>query len=184
MRFVAGFVVVVFLVGLGVWSVQKYRSYEFHAQAINGEVSLHSFDGKYKIVYFGYMSCPDVCPTTLGLLQESLEELKSEGVNLDDVVVLFITLDPKRDNIKALDSYAKHFYPNAYGLRFDEQTLQEVMERYGVKREITPLPNSKLGYSISHSSSLYLFDKQGFLTHEISNLATIKQSLADFFANH
>lgn len=184
MRFFFGFVVLVFLAGLGIWSVQKYKSYDFKAQTIQGEASLHTFDGKYKIVYFGYMSCPDVCPATLGMLQEALDELKAQGSDLSDVVVLFITLDPKRDNIKALDSYAKHFYANAYGLRLGEHTLQAVLDRYGVRREIVPLQNSKLGYSISHSSSLYLFDKQGFLTNEISNLATIKESLADFFANH
>lgn len=175
--------VVAFVVGLGVWSVQKYHSYHFKAQTTNGEVSMDTFLGKYKIVYFGYMSCPDVCPATLGLLQESLQDLQDE-TDLSDVAVLFITLDPKRDSLKALDSYVKHFYPNAYGLRFDEQTLQEVTKRYGVKYEIIPLKDSKLGYSIAHSSSLYLFDKQGFLTQEVSNLATLKDDLLSFFANH
>lgn len=173
----------VFLTGLLWWSVQKYHSYHFNAQTLGGEVSLNTFANKYKIVYFGYMSCPDVCPATLALLQDTLQDLEDE-TDLSDVVVLFITLDPKRDKLEALDAYVKHFYPNAYGLRFDEQTLQEVTKRYGVKYEIIPLKDSKLGYSIAHSSSLYLFDKQGFLTQEVSNLATLKDDLLSFFANH
>lgn len=173
----------VFLTGLLWWSVQKYHSYHFNAQTLGGEVSLNTFANKYKIVYFGYMSCPDVCPATLALLQDTLQDLEDE-IDLSDVVVLFITLDPKRDRIEALDAYVKHFYPNAHGLRFDEQTLQEVAKRYGVKYEIIPLKDSKLNYSIAHSSSLYLFDKQGFLTQEVSNLAMLKDDLLSFFANH
>ena len=173
----------VFLTGLLWWSVQKYHSYHFNAQTLGGEVSLNTFANKYKIVYFGYMSCPDVCPATLALLQDTLQDLEDE-IDLSDVVVLFITLDPKRDRIEALDAYVKHFYPNAHGLRFDEQTLQEVAKRYGVKYEIIPLKDSKLNYSIAHSSSLYLFDKQGFLTQEVSNLAMHKDDLLSFFANH
>lgn len=140
--------------------------------------------GAFTIAYFGYLSCPDVCPATLGFLQEALQEL-SRTRDLSDLVVLFVSLDPKRDTQEALDAYVKHFYPSsprAYGLRLDEQALQEITKRYGVAYKQVPLPHSKLAYSISHSSALYLFDKQGALRQKLNNLATLQEDLASFLA--
>ena len=84
------------------------KNYDFTGKGVNGAVSLKSFEGKNKIIYFGYTSCPDVCPATLGILSGVLNELKR-----DDIVVIFVTLDPERDEPKNVDEYAKYFYPNS-----------------------------------------------------------------------
>ena len=139
------------------------KNYDFTGKGANGAVSLKSFEGKNKIIYFGYTSCPDVCPATLGILSGVLNELKR-----DDIVVIFVTLDPERDEPKNVDEYAKYFYPDSYGVVVND--LPGVAKNYGVKYQKVHLKNSAMGYSVAHSSAIYLLDKEGNFYSEISNL--------------
>lgn len=148
------------------------KNYDFTGKGTNGAVSLKSFEGKNKIIYFGYTSCPDVCPATLGILSGVLNELKR-----DDIVVIFVTLDPERDEPKNVDEYAKYFYPNSYGIVLDD--LPKVAKSYGVKYQKVLLEKSVMEYSVAHSSSLYILDKNDKFVAEISNLTAqnIKKTL-------
>ena len=148
------------------------KNYDLTGKGTNGAVSLKSFEGKNKIIYFGYTSCPDVCPATLGILSSVLNELKR-----DDIVVIFVTLDPERDEPKNVDEYAKYFYPNSYGIVLDD--LPKVAKSYGVKYQKVLLEKSVMEYSVAHSSSLYVLDKNGKFVAEISNLTAqnIKKTL-------
>lgn len=148
------------------------KNYDFTGKGTNGAVSLKSFEGKNKIIYFGYTSCPDVCPATLGILSGVLNELKR-----DDIVVIFVTLDPERDEPKNVDEYVKYFYPNSYGIVLDD--LPKVAKSYGVKYQKVLLEKSVMEYSVAHSSSLYVLDKNDKFVAEISNLTAqnIKKTL-------
>ena len=148
------------------------KNYDFTGKGANGAVSLKSFEGKNKIIYFGYTTCPDVCPATLGILSGVLNEIKR-----DDIVVIFVTLDPERDEPKNVDEYAKYFYPNSYGIVLDD--LPKVAKSYGVKYQKVLLEKSVMGYSVAHSSSLYVLDKNDKFVAEISNLTAqnIKKTL-------
>ena len=148
------------------------KNYDFTGKGTNGAVSLKSFEGKNKIIYFGYTTCPDVCPATLGILSGVLNEIKR-----DDIVVIFVTLDPERDEPKNVDEYAKYFYPNSYGIVLDD--LPKVAKSYGVKYQKVLLEKSVMGYSVAHSSSLYVLDKNDKFVAEISNLTAqnIKKTL-------
>jgi len=139
------------------------KNYDFTGKGTNGAVSLKSFEGKNKIIYFGYTTCPDVCPATLGILSGVLNELKR-----DDIVVIFVTLDPERDEAKNVDEYAKYFYPNSCGIVLDD--LPKVAKSYGVKYQKVLLEKSVMEYSVAHSSSLYVLDKNDKFVAEISNL--------------
>mgnify|MGYP000074024153 CR=1 FL=1 len=166
-------VVILFLTVLGAGYLALYSNkYDFIGQGTNGAVSLKSFEGKNKIIYFGYTSCPDVCPATLGILSGVLNELKR-----DDIVVIFVTLDPERDEPKNVDEYAKYFYPNSYGIVLDD--LPKVAKSYGVKYQKVLLEKSVMEYSVAHSSSLYILDKNDKFVAEISNLTAqnIKKTL-------
>ena len=148
------------------------KNYDFTGKGANGAVSLKGFEGKNKIIYFGYTTCPDVCPATLGILSGVLNELKR-----DDIVVIFVTLDPERDEAKNVDEYAKYFYPNSYGIVLDD--LPKVAKSYGVKYQKVLLEKSAIEYSVAHSSSLYVLDKNNKFVAEISNLTAqnIKKTL-------
>ncbi|QCD53126.1 SCO family protein [Campylobacter sp. RM16192] len=156
----------------------KQNPHDFKAKSINGDVTLKNFDGKNKIVYFGYGTCPDICPATLVLVSNALNEIKT-----DDTVVLFITLDPDRDSVESVDEYAKYFYPNSYGLVVND--LDKVTKNYGAKYQKVRLEKSALEYSVAHSSSLYLLDKNGKFVSEVSNLTpkNIKDSIEELIKN-
>ena len=158
--------------GQGTNVAEGLKNYDFTGKGVNGAVSLKSFEGKNKIIYFGYTSCPDVCPATLGILSGVLNELKR-----DDIVVIFVTLDPERDEPKNVDEYAKYFYPNSYGIVLDD--LPKVAKSYGVKYQKVLLEKSVMEYSVAHSSSLYILDKNDKFVAEISNLTAqnIKKTL-------
>lgn len=158
--------------GQGVNVTEGQKNYDFTGKGVNGAVSLKSFEGKNKIIYFGYTSCPDVCPVTLGILSGVLNELKR-----DDIVVIFVTLDPERDEPKNVDEYAKYFYPDSYGVVVND--LPGVAKNYGVKYQKVLLEKSAMEYSVAHSSSLYILDKNGKFVTEISNLTpqNIKKTL-------
>ena len=158
--------------GQGANVAEGLKNYDFTGKGANGAVSLKSFEGKNKVIYFGYTTCPDVCPATLGILSSVLNELKR-----DDIVVIFVTLDPERDEAKNVDEYAKYFYPNSYGIVLDD--LPKVAKSYGVKYQKVLLEKSAIEYSVAHSSSLYVLDKNDKFVAEISNLTAqnIKKTL-------
>ncbi len=156
------------------------KNYDFRAQSIDGEAKMSSFDGEYKIAYFGYTFCPDVCPTTLGLVSQIISDL---GAN-DRIRVLFFTLDPDRDDVKNCDEYAKYFYERSTCLWMQKSDLDSVVEGFGAKYKKIDLDGSAMQYSVAHSSAIYLFSKNGEFFKEVSNLtyeevsSAIKELLA------
>lgn len=166
--------VIIFVISFGISNIIKDKNrYDFSANSINGKVTMSSFDGKYKIFYFGYTFCPDVCPTTLSLVSSSLEN----NPRKDEVLLVFVTLDPQRDEIKETDEFIKYFYPNSIGIVADD--LLGMTSNFGVKFQKIDLKDSQMQYSVAHSSSIYLFDKSGNFVKEVTNLTTqeIKSSI-------
>jgi protein SCO1/2 len=83
-------------------------------------------------MYFGYTSCPDVCPVTLSKLAEVREML---GDDADDVQVVMITVDPERDTTEVLENYMSHFDPTFIGLTGDSSHINRIATVYGVYYE-------------------------------------------------
>ena len=93
---------------------------DFTLQSTKGPVSLSSFRGKLVILYFGYTSCPDLCPTTLAMLHQAVEAL---GNKAQEVQVIFISVDWKRDTPEVLEKYIAHFNSNFIGLSGTEAQI-------------------------------------------------------------
>jgi protein SCO1/2 len=147
---------------------------DFILQSADGPVSLHDYRGKVVVLYFGYASCPDVCPTSLGLLSLALRELKQE--ELDDVQVFFISVDPERDTVDRLKGYARAFHPNIMGITGSPDKIRNIARRYGALYIKVKLPGSALGYAIDHSSTYYVIDRKGVvrsLVHHGSSVEDI-----------
>lgn len=142
------------------------NKYNFNAKGINGNVSLNDLDGKYKIIYFGYTFCPDICPLTLEVLKEALEEIDAK----DDFLVVFISLDPARDTAQSLQEYVEYFYPQSLGLWVSNDDLENIAKNYGIKYQNIAQEDSAINYSVAHSSVLFLFDKKGNFVDKITNL--------------
>lgn len=123
-------------------------------------VHLKDFRGKLVLLYFGYASCPDVCPTSLALLSSALKELSPE--ELTQIQPIFISVDPARDNGTKLMEYARYFSPNFLGITGTEQEIQRAAMQYGAFYSKVN-SNSAMGYTVDHSSNSYLIGKDGQL---------------------
>jgi protein SCO1/2 len=133
---------------------------DFTLQSLNGPVSLEDFRGKVVLLYFGYTSCPDVCPTSLTLMRIALSQLSDE--ELAQVQGIFISVDPQRDTPERLAEYSTHFHPNISGITGTPEQVAEVAQRYGAIYQRAE-GDTALGYSVDHSSVTYVINQQGKL---------------------
>lgn len=134
---------------------------DFTLQSDHGPVSLKDFRGKVVALYFGYMSCPDICPTSLWNLSQAMKELSPEQA--EQVQGIFISVDPERDTPKAMGMFVKGFYPTFIGLTDSKEKVDKVVRQYGVVYQKVPLKDSAMGYVVDHSSVIYLIDREGVL---------------------
>jgi protein SCO1/2 len=133
---------------------------EFELTRANGNTfQLSEQRGKIVMLFFGYTSCPDVCPTTMAELNQALRELGSQA---DQVQVIFVTVDPQRDTPERVQEYVNHFNPSFIGLSGPEAELSKVWSDYGVFREVVE-GKSAAGYLVDHTARVTLIDQQGNL---------------------
>ena len=133
---------------------------DFTLQGSNGRpVTLSEFRGKPVLLYFGYTTCPDVCPTTLADLRMAMQEL---GSDKDKVQVLFVTVDPERDTAERLAAYLQYFDPSFVGLTGSVAEIEAIASRFGVffKKNFT---KSAADYLMDHTSAVLLVDADGKL---------------------
>lgn len=142
----------------------------------NGKMrSLADFKGKATVIFFGYTSCPDICPTMLSRLAEVMKVLGQEA---EKVQVLFVSLDPERDSAERLKEFVPWFYPSFLGLRGDAAQIKAVSEEFRVfssRREV----GSQLGYVLDHSAGAYVFDPAGRLRLYVRDGASVKDIADD-----
>jgi protein SCO1/2 len=124
------------------------------------KVSDADFRGRFMLIYFGYSFCPDVCPTTLGVMAEALDRMGADGRK---IVPVFITVDPARDTPKVLKQYMAAFGPRFVGLTGDDAAIGKVEKAYRVYAKKRPLDDAKPGgnYAMDHSSVMYLVGPDG-----------------------
>jgi protein SCO1 len=128
-------------------------------RAAETDFRLSEMRGKVVALFFGYTSCPDICPTTMAELSQALEKLGSEAAQ---VRVLFVTVDPQRDTPERVQEYVNHFNADFIGLSGSESDLASVWNEYGVFREIVD-GASAAGYLVNHTARVTLIDQQGNL---------------------
>jgi protein SCO1/2 len=121
-------------------------------------LQLSEMRGNIVLLFFGYTSCPDVCPTTLAELNQALGKLNVEDAA--QVQVVFVTVDPERDTPERVQEYVDHFNSAFIGLSGTESQLAEVWNDYGVFREVVE-GESALGYLVNHTARVTLIDRNG-----------------------
>jgi protein SCO1/2 len=126
----------------------------------DGQVrELADFRGKVVAVFFGYVHCPDVCPTTLSDFARALEQL---GVGAERVQVIFVTVDPERDTPEVLKTFVPAFNPGFLGMYAEEAALRELAKEFKVVYQKTSVKGAD-DYLIDHSAGTYVFDQKGNL---------------------
>ncbi|PZP86007.1 MAG: SCO family protein [Azospirillum brasilense] len=179
---VLGLIGLVAWLGTGIVPVTKNKGGEalvggpFSLTAPDGStVTDRDLRGKYALVYFGFTHCPDICPTSLLLMQNALDQLGAKGKKVTPV---FITLDPERDTPEIVGNYVSNFGDRFVGLTGTPEQIRAAADAYKVYYSKVEDENSALGYIIDHSGFMFLMDPDGkYVTHFPHSIA--EQSLTE-----
>jgi protein SCO1 len=142
-------------------------------------VTAADYRGDVAVVYFGYTNCPDVCPTTMANMAEILKRL---GPAAARVKVLFVTVDPDRDSLAILKSYAALFAPQIDGLRGTKDAIAALARRYRVVYSVKPATKDH-PYEVTHSAAVYVFDQSGAARLLVPSLASTTPDIAGTVAD-
>jgi protein SCO1 len=121
---------------------------------------LASLSGRPVFVYFGYTHCPDVCPTTLADLRAGIRKASL------DATVVFVTIDPARDDAAAMKQYVDYYQSGWTGLTGNASEIATAASAWGVTYKQLP-SDSANGYSMAHSADAYLVDPSGTLRYHL-----------------
>ncbi|MBN66366.1 MAG: SCO family protein [Rickettsiales bacterium] len=136
--------------------------------------------GKYSLVFFGFTHCPDICPTSLLIISNVLEQA---DVPSEQITPVFISVDPERDTPETMAKYVSHFHPSLIGMTGTDEQIKQVTDAYKVYYAKVQQENSALGYSVDHSGFIYLMDPQGkYVTHYPHNVT--QQALTESLKQH
>jgi len=134
----------------------QYAQADFHLTDHNGKPrTLSDFRGKVVVLFFGYTHCPDVCPTTLAGLAQTMRLL---GADAQKVQVMFVTVDPERDTQALLAKFVPAFDSSFLGLYGDAKATSEAASNFRVSYQRHP---AKSGYTMDHSTFMYVIDAKG-----------------------
>ena len=123
---------------------------------INESFRLSEQNGKITLLFFGYTNCPDVCPTTLAEFKQVSENLGDEA---QDVQFVMVTADPERDTPERMGEFVSFFNPSFMGLSGERSELEKVYKDFSVFIEKQE-SSSAAGYLVSHTSSVFVLDKE------------------------
>src|SRR6266849_5586083 len=137
----------------------------FTLVSTNGEnVTDQSFRGKWLLIFFGYTSCPDLCPTALANVSAALEKF---GPDTSQLQPLFITVDPQRDTREVMADYLKSFDSRILGLTGTKNEIDKVIKEFHLFVAAEKSNSDENNYYVSHSSYIYLIDPRGSFVNVI-----------------
>lgn len=126
-------------------------------------VTDQDFRGRHMLVFFGFTLCPDVCPSALQVVSAALDKL---GPKADRFVPVLVSVDPERDTPMQLASYVQSFHPRLVGLTGTPAEIDAVVKAYRVYVRKVGDPKSSAGYTIDHTSLIYVMGPDGtYRTH-------------------
>ena len=154
-------------IALAACQPQKFKGVDITGSSIGPDFSLadHTgttrkladFRGKVVVLFFGFMNCPDVCPTTLSDMAAVKQKLGRDG---DRVQVIFVTLDPERDSAALLAQYVPAFDPTFLGLRGSAEETAAVAKAFKIFYQKVPGADANK-YTLDHTAASYVFDPEG-----------------------
>jgi protein SCO1/2 len=121
---------------------------------------LEQLRGHWSILFFGFTSCPDICPTTLALLAQVEKKLADLPAEQRPHIVL-VSVDPRRDTPERLAQYVKSFSPTFTGITSDQAAVQEFALKMGVPVAISEQAGGS--YTVDHSAAIFIVDPSGAL---------------------
>jgi protein SCO1 len=147
--------------GTRLLNVRPAEANQFTLTAHDGSSkSLSDFRGKVVLIFFGFVNCPDVCPTTLLELSKVYKALTP--AEQARVQVVLISVDPERDSLEKLRNYVTFFNPNFIGLTGTPEQIADVARRYGVFYQKSQI-KSPTEYNVDHTAGVFALDPMGQL---------------------
>jgi len=139
---------------------------------------------KLTLMYFGFLTCPDACPTTLSTVGAVFKEMTP--AELAKLNFLFVDLDPERDSLERLKEYTGYFHPMITSISMPLKDLDPFTRYFGIVFMKVPLKNSKMGYTIDHSTGILVMNPEGKILPHIEHgtnktvmLALIRKMLTE-----
>jgi cytochrome oxidase Cu insertion factor (SCO1/SenC/PrrC family)/ABC-type Zn2+ transport system substrate-binding protein/surface adhesin len=124
--------------------------------------------GSYALIFFGYTSCPDICPTSLMVLSQAFSQLDEDIKK--QVKPYFISVDPERDSVDVIKEYVNYFTPELVGLTGSKQMIRRVADQFKAKYEKVETDSSEPGfYNMDHTSSLFMMGPDGRFITKFAN---------------
>lgn len=134
---------------------------DFSVMSTTGEnFTLSEHHGEITLLYFGYLACPDFCPTTFGELKQVYLALNEPA---DKLNIVFVTVDPERDTLEHLGLYTAAFHHDFIGLRTEGQDLAKLEGQFGVVAQKRFIGDDLSAYTYDHTASLFLIGATGKL---------------------
>lgn len=179
---------IVLLLGLGFWyylSLERHpqtqlqslrgapQGGDFSLQGEQGVFKLSQLKGKVVLIYFGFTNCPDFCPTMFADVVSMLKTMSPR--QQEQIRILFISIDPERDSLPNLVKYAAHFHPNIIPLTGQPEQLRWIAQQYGAFFNKMPI-DSAMGYTMDHSTQLFVVDQEGRFKGQISHGLGIEET--------
>lgn len=149
----------------------------FSLTDFNGQTrTLADFQGRVVMLYFGFVQCPDVCPTALTRAAAVMERL---GPRAGDLQVVFVTVDPERDTPELLREYMAAFHPSFLALTGNAEQIAQTAKDFRAFYKKVPTGSS---YTMDHTALSYLFDRQGRIRVALRHEQTADDYTADVLA--
>jgi protein SCO1/2 len=156
-----------------------------HFNTSQGQKNLKNYQNKIVLMYFGFLTCPDACPTTMNHVSKAFKMLTPE--EQEKVVFIFVDLDPKRDTIDKLNEYVGYFNKSFVTFSASEETTRPFARFFGVDYREVPL-KSNMGYTIDHSTDIIVLNPQGKILDNIHHgteatlmVATLRNLIKEYF---
>lgn len=149
---------------------------DFRLQSVDGPVALSDFRERVVLLYFGYTACPDICPTNLAIIGYALKQLSP--AERQQVQVLFVSVDPARDDLERLAEYAAYFDSGILGITGSPAAVAEAAARYGAAYRRTEAADSAMGYLVDHSAFTYVIDQDGELVDTLPHATPAEAIIA------
>ena len=134
-------------------NIAEFALIDHHGEVFDGA----RFEGKWTLIFFGFTACPDVCPTTMSFLNDFIKQL--EGTEVEDTVVVMITVDPARDSVEQLASYVPYFNPDFTGVTGEFLEIHKVAT--ALNTPFRKVPGQGENYQVDHSSNVVLMNPRG-----------------------
>ena len=143
---------------------------DFTLTSKDGAVSLSDFKGKVVVMYFGFMTCPEVCPNSMTVISTALARLDEQQLN--SMQAMLVSVDPNRDTPDKLAEYTEFYHSNLIGLTGSKDDIDRVTQQYGAYYDFTEIESVTEDYGVEHSSRYYVIDQQGQLVAAMRHSTT------------